>query len=727
MTLQDFATRPALLLAAVCLAWGGPRALAQPPRQVREQSKKVVVMIVATSTVGGQEEDIKRVTEVIDKGVKQANTTPEGNQKKPGNQGFVKYDGPTVFRLDSTMDRAALLDEVGKLDVDKDTTLIFYYKGHAAVARNPAGVPNQVQGQPFTHFLFLDYTFPKYAVRRDRLLEALKQKGARLTVLLTECCSDSIADLPREFWQEGVGPGEGAFTDLFLLPRGVVDITSSRFGLDPLTGEVKGQASWSPTEGGLFTRAFHALLVQENAKKALDRNQDGVVSWEEFFEALKERTNKNYQAFRLQKWNHPDRLPVLSEREIVKLYQQLDQTPMAINKLPPAPQPAQRSSQGVKPKQSLAPNRFGGVSAISFGSILLSSSPQKPPPNVPPGFSQDPALFNAWTSDSRIQLRRFHAITVFDTKAHPRHGPVDKRQLQFVLGSFSNFLYRESIQQLSNIRRVPFVDVARKAFQLEGAQATWANLDAHLKQLEDSDPANEARVKDGDVVFCWIEAEGAKDKPDELVLWNGDRIKRTELRRRLEFPVDGKRRTHLTVFVTDACRDGVAPKSDKDAKEAERPKETAVWRALYFGHRGTIDISSAPRGKASFAARNRSLFMEAFSKTFDNSIVTKGELTDKEKLFVRWDTFFKKAAAMTQSLMDEELKDYFTFPPGKDPEPTAKLKERSEEDQTVLREMAKQREQKPDLKAYDYKNGKLVEVEASSLINPPSAGVSQGR
>ncbi len=106
-----------------------------------------------------------------------------------------------------------LLDDVHPGPRD---TLLFYYTGHGAV--DDRG-----------HYLALAEG-PLY---RDELLNQLRAKGARLTVLLTDCCnvrSDGeafAAPAPDDTPPPRVTP---IFQSLFFEPKGVVDINSSSPG-----------------------------------------------------------------------------------------------------------------------------------------------------------------------------------------------------------------------------------------------------------------------------------------------------------------------------------------------------------------------------------------------------------------------------------------------------------------------------------------------------------------
>ena len=110
-----------------------------------------------------------------------------------------------------------------------------------------------------------------------------------------------------------------------------------------------------------------------------------------------------------------------------------------------------------------------------------------------------------------------------------------------------------------------------------------------------------------------------------LKLANGESIDREDLLERLEFwdasPAGGdpSRRTHLTVFITDSCSSLTNVASSPPQKPMKKPG--TIWRALYFGHSGTVDISSSRGGKqAGSDDYGKSLFLQSFAETFDEGV-----------------------------------------------------------------------------------------------------------
>jgi len=233
---------------------------------------------------------------------------------------------------------------------------------------------------------------------------------------------------------------------------------------------------------------------------------------------------------------------------------------------------------------------------------------------------------NLASGNPRIRLRRFHVILLFDTNEE-RHRNAERsmRLVNEVVDLFGVSLVEEA-RRKDIFLPSPF-DIAASKVELTGDAATAAKLDSVIAQLDPSSPGADRRLRPidpGDIVFFWAETEGQREKGrDYLELANGDRIDREELKRKLEFrDPEGVRRTTLTVFITDHCRT-VTDESDvrdrqpiEPSLETGRPPISGLWRALYFGHIGTIDVSSARPEAAAFSSAGASFFARAFNDSF---------------------------------------------------------------------------------------------------------------
>jgi hypothetical protein len=153
-----------------------------------------------------------------------------------------------VFTRDRDATPARVLTAIERLEPNADDAILFYYTGHGAA--DDRG-----------HYLALAGG-PLY---RQTIREALESKGARLVVLLTDCCnlrSDgrrmvAMAPAPPE---PPVAPPP-LFRTLFFEPAGVVDINASAPGeaaYFTATPEDQGIDSL----GSLFTRAVSQFVEQ---------------------------------------------------------------------------------------------------------------------------------------------------------------------------------------------------------------------------------------------------------------------------------------------------------------------------------------------------------------------------------------------------------------------------------------------------------------------------------
>ena len=169
-----------------------------------------------------------------------------------------------------------VLKFIDKLEVNKDDTLLFFYSGH--------GASNKEKGQYFQ--MYSGPENKKGDLLRKTLENRLKAKNARLTVLLTNICNVDcpfLAPLTRDLSKP---PNYQVMRSLFLLPKGMVNITSSK----------EGEFSWNLTGGGdiggLFTFPLVNLLRYDRLKPGQ------VLTWDVAFDALREATQKDYTEFR---------------------------------------------------------------------------------------------------------------------------------------------------------------------------------------------------------------------------------------------------------------------------------------------------------------------------------------------------------------------------------------------------------------------------------------------
>lgn len=287
-----------------------------------------------------------------------------------------------------------------------------------------------------------------------------------------------------------------------------------------------------------------------------------------------------------------------------------------------------------------------------------------------PACAQDkvpPSVANLASGNKRIVARRFHTILLADTN-DPRHEAAE-RSLRYVETVINN-TFTVSLLEEAKKGQVFLPDrfaISTPTIRLVGPQCSQADLDAVLEELRKPQPSRfgiRQPVQPGDVVFFWGESEGLRNgQTDYLVFNNGDRIDRAQLKHKLEFPdALGKQTTTLTVFITDHCRTVGNPRD-----LGGRNGSSGIWRALYFGHHGTVDLSSAEPERPAFANGGISFFAEAFSRSFFNpdDPQTLPALLLKDVLdrpdagvvgVVEWkDEFLPHLQLQTQKVFDAEL------------------------------------------------------------------------
>lgn len=170
--------------------------------------------------------------------------------------------------------RDNILRHYKTLKTGADETLLFFYAGHGAIHEGK---------HCFTPKIGASTTL----IPRAEVLRAMVEKKAGLVVLMSDCCSTPDTRVRGE---EDSSPLRGlkepslhpVLRCLFFQHRGVVDVTAA----------LDGTASFGDNKGGVFTRAMCDLLRKE--LKALDKNKDNFLSWQEFFEILSKKTEENF-------------------------------------------------------------------------------------------------------------------------------------------------------------------------------------------------------------------------------------------------------------------------------------------------------------------------------------------------------------------------------------------------------------------------------------------------
>jgi hypothetical protein len=251
--------------------------------------------------------------------------------------------------------------------------------------------------------------------------------------------------------------------------------------------------------------------------------------------------------------------------------------------------------------------------------------PDKSSPTlVPVAFRTSSRIENLFTGDKRIKFTGFHVVIVFDTDDRDIAPivPSDSRKLEGVFEQFQAEL-RENDQS---------VNLFRSIRRFDGADATKAAIFEYLDGLENGTLSSGVQMGKDDVILFWSVTHGNAEN-SLFLTHNKDRIDRGDLVKRLEF--HGNRR--LTVLITENCN----AVSSEPVSESKSNAKSSVWKSLYFGHQGTVNISSSSRGEEAFAVGG-SVFTEGFKRSFDGLRNPKRGVIDVKPAddFVNWVTEF---------------------------------------------------------------------------------------
>jgi hypothetical protein len=228
---------------------------AAAPRQ--EQTRVRALLVIDTNSSLGDSVTIDRshVESLLHDGIPQS-----------------QYD-VTVLQGDRVT-RENILNYYRKLKTDPSETLLFFYAGHGATD------PKTRQ-----HYFCLQAPRKNLVLTRAELRQTMQSKQAGLVVLLTDCCSNYYTMPRRRATVTAVPPPKTirpVLKCLLFQHKGLVDVTASE--LEPSWGD--------DNEGGVFTRTLTRLMSRD--LKSLDSNEDGFVSWKEFFPVLQKATRTTF-------------------------------------------------------------------------------------------------------------------------------------------------------------------------------------------------------------------------------------------------------------------------------------------------------------------------------------------------------------------------------------------------------------------------------------------------
>ena len=233
----------------------------------------------------------------------------------------VKTDNGTRGSIITSYQVADWLQDLTPTPED---TVLIYYNGHGRIS----GFDR--------HTLQFDPEITGDTVDRNTLSEELKKKPARLRMLITDTCSESIDSEEADFSTLAVVARERKryyADDLFLAHEGFLDITAA---------SPKQLAVGNDELGGHFTYALFARACT----LVSDANADGFISWQEAFKTTVSETKKLFQQ---------------ASRELVSLDGQKTQEPVAYSLPTPVDGSSSLPSQPPDPIASTAILNFTSV------------------------------------------------------------------------------------------------------------------------------------------------------------------------------------------------------------------------------------------------------------------------------------------------------------------------------------------------------------------------------
>ena len=176
-----------------------------------------------------------------------------------------------------------ILWRIAALRPGPDDAVVVFFSGHGAF-----------DDQEDQYFKFPRLGAQTFLTRRQ-VREAIKAKGTRLGVLITDCCNNIsiIPKLPRAPYAEApMAPAPPLFSplfrSLFLETRGFVDVTSSKKGERSLAypaTRTEGENAVH-AQGGLFTTSFQGVLA---------RHQEESLTWPTVVELTANLVRKEFQ------------------------------------------------------------------------------------------------------------------------------------------------------------------------------------------------------------------------------------------------------------------------------------------------------------------------------------------------------------------------------------------------------------------------------------------------
>jgi hypothetical protein len=219
--------------------------------------------------------------------------------------------------------------------------------------------------------------------------------------------------------------------------------------------------------------------------------------------------------------------------------------------------------------------------------------------------AQTRVVTNLGSPRPQIRIARFHTAWFFGGMPVQRLQE-NRGQLRRLFSAFNDDFRELTLELPPGVDAVP--EPKPELVALEH-QLAWDRVARSLDTLDQD-------VRADDVVFFYLMAHGERNPQGVPVFkfaGNLD-IPRSQLVQRLR-DIQRERGARLVVLVTDNC--SVA--ANGQIQRLALPGASGIWRALYFGHDGFVDLSSTDLSgnQAGFVVGGTSIFNEAFSRSLN--------------------------------------------------------------------------------------------------------------
>ncbi|HEX4415062.1 MAG TPA: hypothetical protein VH107_15605 [Lacipirellulaceae bacterium] len=203
------------------------------------------------------------------------------------------------------------------------------------------------------------------------------------------------------------------------------------------------------------------------------------------------------------------------------------------------------------------------------------------------------------TNNPKVRIARFHSFQIFTG-----FGPNVLDQNVGAIKTLRAAINEDFYEEFPNLPRLVHV-MPNSDEPISAADFTWAEFQSQLT-------AASQQLEQNDVLFVYLLAHGTWDSEGLKIHFSGDLVPRRQIASQLK-TIQSQRHLRLVVFMTDNCSEETTASIESSAT----PTHVAgVWRALYFGHHGFLDLVSTSRGELGLLA-GPSVFSIALSRALN--------------------------------------------------------------------------------------------------------------